>query len=671
MQYFVNAHHGPAQDGTRLRPFATISQAAAVARPGDEVVVMPGVYREWVDPPLGGTDEEHRIVYRSFLPSGAVVTGSEELRGWQAQGDGVYRAEVDNALFPGRNPYTETIHGDWYYAEEGFSRHLGEIYMDGESLYEASSLEALTAPEPSLYSAEKAKSQNRWFTRQENGRTAIYVFLCGRDPNAEAMELSVRSACFFPTRTGRNYITVSGFRFQNAATQWAPPTAFQEGMVGPNWARGWIVENCELRESKCCGISLGKYRQHGSENKWTERFLKDGTQTQRETVLQALREGWTKENIGSHIVRGCEIHHCGQAGIVGHMGCAFSRIEGCHVHHINDKKELAGAEIAGIKLHAPLDVTVSGCHIHHCTRGLWLDWQAQGTRVTQNAFHHNEPPAGTELRNSLDFGEDLFVEVSHGPTLIDHNLFLSAVSARVSTQGFAFCHNLFAGAFTYVGDGVRNTADRRGESVRYTPYHVPHQTDVAGFMTILSGDGRFYQNVFVRQDRPPEMEKVYTSFTGKKLPPCGTSPWDGWPDEAAYYSAFNRETAAHGRDTGLYYGPLPMAYGGNVYCNGALPAGGDRDAFICPDKVSLQVLGGDGRWVLSCDYGRFLPKGPGKPVDTALLGLAFEPEQPFENPDGSPLALTEDYLGQPEETGLPGPFAAPLQGAWILQEKTD
>ena len=28
-------------------------------------------------------------------------------------------------------------------------------------------------------------------------------------------------------------------------------------------------------------------------------------------------------------------------------------------------------------------------HIHHCTRGMWLDWQAQETRVTCNLMHDN------------------------------------------------------------------------------------------------------------------------------------------------------------------------------------------------------------------------------------------------------------------------------------------
>lgn len=40
---------------------------------------------------------------------------------------------------------------------------------------------------------------------------------------------------------------------------WAPPAAFQDGMIGPHWSKGWIIEDCEISNSKCVGISLGKY----------------------------------------------------------------------------------------------------------------------------------------------------------------------------------------------------------------------------------------------------------------------------------------------------------------------------------------------------------------------------------------------------------------------------
>ena len=61
MQYYVNAQTRRSGDGTKERPFKTISEAAALAKPGDEVLVFPGLYREYVDPKHAGT-EDQRIV---------------------------------------------------------------------------------------------------------------------------------------------------------------------------------------------------------------------------------------------------------------------------------------------------------------------------------------------------------------------------------------------------------------------------------------------------------------------------------------------------------------------------------------------------------------------------------------------------------------------------------
>ena len=61
------------------------------------------------------------------------------------------------------------------------------------------------------------------------------------------------------------------------------------------------------------------------------------------------------------------------------MGGAFSDIVRNHIHHINIRGEFSGAEMAGIKLHAAIDTNIENNVIHDCNRGLWLDWEAQGT----------------------------------------------------------------------------------------------------------------------------------------------------------------------------------------------------------------------------------------------------------------------------------------------------
>lgn len=347
----------------------------------------------------------------------------------------------------------------------------------------------------------------------------------------------------YPSGTGRNYITLSGFVIRQAATQWAPPTAYQEGMVGPHWSKGWIIEECEISDSKCSGISPANIYNPKMRINGRERFpIKMG---RRQSAMPSARLNWKagqKRIYSSHIVRRCEIHDCGQTGIVGHLGGAFSVIEDNHIHHINYKQDLIGAEIGGIKMHAAIDTIFRRNHIHHCTRGMWPDWQAQGTRVTQNLFHDNIPPEGTKIKNGLSLGEDIFIEVSHGPTLIDNNLLLSEYAARISTQGVAFVHNLIAGSFTYVGMGVENGAVKF-PSQRFTPYHVPHRTEVAGFMTILGGDIRFYNNILVQQKLRTDIENYVREIGSEGLSltnsVCGTKPYDGYLTAEEYFGRFD------------------------------------------------------------------------------------------------------------------------------------
>ena len=45
-------------------------------------------------------------------------------------------------------------------------------------------------------------------------------------------------------------------------------------------------------------------------------------------------------------------------------------------------------------------------------------------------------------------------------------------------------------------------------------------------------------------------------------------------------------------------------------------------------------------------------------ISTGILGMAFEPEEAFENPDGTPIIMNEDILGRKRDLRpIPGPFA--------------
>ncbi len=666
MKIYVSASVKRSGDGSQAAPYQTIQEAARVAVAGDEVIVSPGVYREWVNPQNGGESDACRITYRSQTPGAAVITGAEPVKTWQPYQGDVWVARIGNGLFGEYNPYTTLIEGDWYEPKRPF--HTGEVYLNGKSMYEAETLEGVLHPQVFQASWDREFTLYRWYTCQEGEETLLYANFHGADPNEENVEINVRRNCFYPDKTGVNYITLSGFTVRQAATQWAPPTAYQEGMIGPHWSKGWVIEDCEISDSKCSGISLGKYRQPENDNKWLHNKFKDGTQTERECICLAQIQGWTKENIGHHIIRRCNIHDCGQTGIVGHLGGVFSLIEDNHIHHINNKQNLSGAEIGGIKMHAAIDVVYRRNHIHHCTRGLWLDWQAQGTRVTQNLFHHNTLPNLSESPDREEFtgiGEDIFVEVSHGPTLIDNNLLLSTRSMKLATQGVALVHNLIAGSFTTVGIGTDNGAPSL-PSPRYTPYHVAHRTEVMGFMTILHGDMRFYNNIFVQQPVHPALAKLMEDTRAAHViwddnnVEVGLAPYNGYPTFEEWEKQFEGYCGMGSVATDRYYSHLPVWAKGNVYFGGAKPWGQEDSPLVVEQPVALELEERDGKVFLKTDLYRYLPTGKAACISTQVLGMAFEPEEQFENPDGSPIVFDQDYFGRHRAVRpVPGPFESP------------
>mgnify|MGYP001027361823 FL=1 len=315
------------------------------------------------------------------------------------------------------------------------------------------------------------------------GETTIWAqFPEGIDPNEASVEIAVRPQVFYPDKTGINYITVRGFILENAATNWAPPSAEQPGLIGPRWAKGWVIENNVIRNSRCSGISLGRstfgHAHHYQELPPRIYAEPGGGQTLQQLTDYFEKASWTKEEAGFHVIRNNEIYECGQAGIVGCSGGAFSLIEGNEIHDICQGETFEGDEMAGIKLHFANDAVLRNNHIYRTIRGLWLDWGSQGVQVTGNLFHEN------------DVQEDIFVEVCHGPILIANNILLSRHSLNLS-QGIACVHNLICGEVTGGKD--------RCAGGRLTFYYEPHGTVSVGKAPNLGGDLQWYNNLLAER----------------------------------------------------------------------------------------------------------------------------------------------------------------------------
>lgn len=615
--YHVSKSGSDRNDGSQAAPFFTIQRAADVAEGNDRVIVHEGIYREWVKPQYGGTSDTCRVIYEAAKGEKVIIKGSEIIKGWENIGGNVWRAVIPNTFFGSYNPYQRILEGDWLIDPRSYTVHLGDVYLNGKSFYEAEDLEQVFSPEKRYVSKQETwcgreekilepeQTLYQWYCEGSDQETILYANFQGADPNAELVEINVRESCFGPDRSGINYITVRGFEMAQAATQWAPPTAVQIGLIGPNWSKGWVIENNIIHDSKCSGISLGKETTTGN-NDHSSFGRKPGYQYQMESVFLARGIGWSKERIGSHMVQNNVIYDCGQTGIVGHLGCVFSEICGNEIYNVGVKHEYWGHEIGGIKLHAAIDVRIFGNYIHDCSLGLWLDWQAQNTRISSNIFDKNN--------------RDFMIEVTHGPYLVDHNIFTSPFSLVNAAQGGAYVHNLFAGFM-----------QRYPVLNRATPYHFAHSTEVLGTAPVYGGDDRWYQNLFIGGN---EAGQAY-----------GTADYNGSPVALEEY--IRLEQSLGNGDVEQYEQiKQPVYINGNAYLAGAEPFEKECCYYVGKeDQPHMEIVQEGSEIFLKIDIPKEMLSLPTRQITTDDLGMPRIVEAQFEHPDGTKIVLDRDLRG--------------------------
>ncbi|HEX5153184.1 MAG TPA: DUF1565 domain-containing protein [Parafilimonas sp.] len=602
-EYHVSVKGDDANDGSVSKPFKTIMAAANVAMPGDVITVHAGVYREQIIPPRGGNSDDERIVYQAAKGEKVEIKGSEIIKGWKKLDNDTWVVKIANNFFGAFNPYKEQISGDWFWPTPKDRKYLrGAVYLNGDWLMEAASKEEVLAA---------ADEKNPlWSASVDEDSTTIWSQFKNVNPNNQTVGINVRETVFYPDKPFINYITVRGFIMEDAATNWAPPTAEQKGLIGTHWSRGWIIENNTIQYSKCVGIALGKYGDEHDNNQT------ESAEGYAGTIKRALAFGWNKSTIGGHIVRNNTIAYCEQAGIVGSLGCAFSVIQNNTIHDIHMRRLFSGAEMAGIKFHGAVDVQITNNHIYRSEKGMWLDWMAQGTQVKNNLMYENDM--------------DLFLEVDHGPTLVANNLMLSRLSVLMNANGAAFVHNLFGGVFNVVG-----------YDSRLTPYHKPHSTFVEALHDNPGGDVQFINNLYVMQGNARQYDKalmpvimsgnVYTKGTNQ-----------GQPKNYYDWGSLNDSLSALCKEKQVKEDLNKQDF--------------DAGAKIVKERDGIYLeINLDKNWLTAQKR---------KLVTTATLRHAQIPNLPYENPDGSPLTIDADYFGNLRNASnpSPGPFEIKSSG---------
>ena len=543
--------------GSADHPYLTINKAASVAQPGDTVIIHGGTYREWVKPVRGGTSESNRITYRAAPGEDVLVKGSERVSTWTPEEKGVWKVEVPNGLFADYNPYELTLSGGWL--NYGQWHHRGDVYLNGEAFYEKRTAQEVT------------ETEGTWFCQADDKVTTIRANFGKANPNRELTEINVRESIFMPQVTGLKYITVDGLHFLHAAANWAPPNlALQMGAVGTRMGKYWIIENCTIVNARCVGIILG----HAPGVDYSD--------------IDAF---------GEHIVRNNIIRRCGQAGIAGQKGATRSLISGNLIEETNYRREFGGWETAAIKFHNSVDTVISGnlirgvYHEKEGAFGIWMDFGNQGTRITGNIIYHTE--AAT-----------VFLEMDHGPTLVDNNILIGQ-PVRSNSEGTVFAHNLF----------VDCSYDYSPDTGRRSEYYTPHTTKIAGRKTGTAQDDKWYNNIFVRQG----LGRV------KKAP--------------GYSSDYN------------------------VFLEGAKQSTfGDEHSVVEPFVTGLNIKENSRGASITFSVSDAMLQAKGPQVNAALVGIFPTAGQTIEDRHGEPVAVNGDINGKEFARPISGPLADPKNG---------
>jgi hypothetical protein len=258
--------------------------------------------------------------------------------------------------------------------------------------------------------------------------------------------------------------------------------------------------------------------------------------------------------------------------------------------------------------------------------------------VTRNLFHDNS--------------RDLFIEVSHGPHLVDHNVLASRVSLEVHSQGGAFVSNLFCGTVSL--DPIIE---------RPTPYHVPHSTQVAGYAAIVGGDDRYIGNLFLSGD-PALAYTPESRRPGRREVGYGTAGYNGHPASLEDYLALvsdptkgDHERFAHVRQ--------PVYIRDNVYAAGAHPFEAEDRPTLLTGDATARVVDDGGEAYLECALPASFDQVRVPTVSGADLERVRFVDADFEEPDGTPAVLATDLVGDakaPSGSYPAGPVQALASG---------
>lgn len=592
--FVVNNRAANASDdnrGTEALPLKTIQAGADQAQAGDTVFVKAGIYREEVVPPRGGTSPEKPIIYLAAPGEEVSVRGSEQITTWLDQGEGVWMVELDTSFFKGYNPFAIPVWGKWMH--RGWGRRLGDVYCNGQALLQKLDIK------------DMQKTSNTWYTdlnygyvnktdfpsrrQYPNGKIQIRANFSKLNPNKNMTEINARATAFFPEKSGLKYIVIDGFDIRHTAPQWGDIYTLEKGAIGMRYGYGWTIRNCTITNSRNIGISMG---------------VTDEVHFPRKDQGGLLEGGGNippMDTIGHHLIRNNVIRRCGQTGIYGCYGAVASVIEGNVISETNYRNEWFGSNQAAIKILFPIDVVIrdnlflATPGINNGTKGIWLDWGSQNTRVTGNVI--------------CDFNTNrgLFLEVNFGPIIVDNNIIVRS-AIIVESNGSVLAHNLFSDCYFHF----------MASPGRIVPYYKPHSTIRTGKTAVSLQHNRIFNNIIIGG----------RGFSHDKL--------------------IRKNVDASG-----------IKVNHNVYLEGAGPFPDQDDkSVIDASKTNFTLKTEDHSITLQLNLPPAVLVGNHPLITSKFIGRVPLADMFMEKPDGTPMNITRDYFGKSIDPAnvLPGPI---------------
>ena len=376
--YYVSQTAPNASDtnpGTEMAPWKSICRAAAdeELRPGDDVLIHSGVYREHVQLKVSG--EPGKPITLAAAPGARVVVkGSELLRGrWTKLADETDRKEPYPRAFTG---VWKIRLGDEFFTDPRFQgsyrdksrRWVSQVFLSDNKPLQRIGPDPIYKNEEYLQLATVGRGledliPNSFFFDPTD--QMLYIKISG-EPAWFSIELGVRG--FTLTAEDVHDVVIRGLEFRHnrqPGGQWP--------MVSISQCQRVVLEDCRVYLSDFCGLGLGR--------------CTDCT------------------------VRKCDLSYNGNTGLgMGH--CRDCLVESCSLMWNNYRRFHSGWHAGGMKC-IPSN---AGCTIRECevayniaADGIWFDYDNTDIRILGNVCHHND-------------GAGIFFEINKGGGVIADNL---------------------------------------------------------------------------------------------------------------------------------------------------------------------------------------------------------------------------------------------------------